>query len=126
MDRVCQALEVEAQEMEHRRVEIGDAHPVGDGFVAEFVGGAVDVAGLDAAAGEPAGEAARVVVAAVARFRDRQPAEFAAPHHKGLVQQTEPIQIGDQGRRRPVGPAQFSRRPVSRFVCWSQTKSMKT
>ncbi len=71
MDLVGQALEVEAQEVKHRCVEIGDTHAIGHGLVAKFVGSAVDVARLDAAAGEPAAEAARVVVAAIARFRDR-------------------------------------------------------
>ena len=53
--------------------------PVVDGLVAELVGRAVDVARLEAAAGQPQAEGVAVVVAAVAVLRDRQPAELAGP-----------------------------------------------
>ena len=91
---------VDAKAVQDRRVQIVDMHGVFDDVVAEFVGFAVDDAGLDAAAGHPDREAARVVVAAVvfagqpALAVDR-PAKFAAPDHECIVEQTAPLEIGD-------------------------------
>ena len=56
---------VEAEGVQQRRVQVGDADDVLDGRVAEVVGRAVDVALLEAAAGEPQREGVAVVVAAV-------------------------------------------------------------
>src|SRR3954447_20912875 len=56
-------LVVEAQEVEDRGVEVVDLDLVFDGVIAVVVGGAMDGAPLDPAAGEPDGEAVRVVVA---------------------------------------------------------------
>ena len=58
-----------------------------DGLEAEFVGGAVSDAALEAAAGHQHGEAVGIVIAAVAAFGNRRAAEFAAPDHQGFVQQ---------------------------------------
>ena len=58
-------LVVEAEKVEHGGVEVVDVDGVHLGFEAEFVCRAVDVAGADAAACEPCGEAVGVVVAAV-------------------------------------------------------------
>src|SRR5438128_2650441 len=59
-----QALVVDAAKLEHGGVEVVDVADVFDGAVAQFVGGAVDGAGLDAAAGEEDGKGEDVVVAA--------------------------------------------------------------
>ena len=56
---------VEAELAEDGGVDVGDIVPVFDGVEAQLVGGAVDDAAPDAGAGEPDGEAVRVVVAAV-------------------------------------------------------------
>ena len=40
---------IEAEDVQHRRMQIVDVHPVLDGVIAELVGGAVDEALLDAA-----------------------------------------------------------------------------
>src|SRR5207302_8128249 len=78
-----------------------------DDVVGEIIRLAVDGAALDAAAGHPDGEAARVVVAAVVGLRqpalrvDRA-AELAAPQHERLVQQTALFQILHQVPRRLV------------------------
>ena len=85
---VGEGLVVEAEEVEDRGVEVVDVDLVLDGLEAELVGGAVDVAALDAAAGQPHGEAVVVVVAAVhlalvraggGQLDGRRPAELAAP-----------------------------------------------
>src|SRR4051812_49371277 len=62
---VGELLVVDAHQMQDRRVQVVHVDLVGDGGDAELVGGAVDVAPLDAAAGEPHGEARAVVVAAL-------------------------------------------------------------
>ena len=74
------------------------------GGVAEVVGRAVDVAALEAAAGQPEGEAVAVVVAAVGPLRDRQPAELARPEDDRRVEQPALLQVADQGRAGLVGP----------------------
>ena len=66
---VGETLVVEPELMKQRGVEIVDVHRFLDGTEAEFVGGAVDVAALHSAAGEPGGEAEMVVVAAFHRPR---------------------------------------------------------
>ena len=75
-----------------------------DGGVAEVVGCAVDVAPLEAAAGEPEGEAVPVVVAAVGALRDREPAEFPGPDDDRLVEQPALLEVADEGRAGLVGP----------------------
>src|SRR5262245_48152898 len=77
-------LVVEADEVEDGGVEVVDVDAVFDGLVAEFVGGAVDVAALDAAAGEPHGEAEAVVVATLVALGSGGAAEFTAPDHQRL------------------------------------------
>ena len=62
---VGELLVVEAQQVQDRGVQVVDVDRVLDGLEAELVGRAVDVAALDAAAGQPHGEAVVVVVAAV-------------------------------------------------------------
>lgn len=62
---VGEAFVVEAEEVEHGGVKVVHVEAVGDGGVTNFIGCTVGVAGFGAAAGEPGGEAARVVVAAV-------------------------------------------------------------
>ena len=74
---------VEAQGVEQGGLEVVDGDDVLDGGVAEVVGRAVDVAPLEAAAGQPEREAVAVVVAAVGPLRDRQAAELAGPEDDG-------------------------------------------
>src|SRR5262245_2003533 len=60
---VEELIVVEAQQVQNGRVPVGHAHPVLDGGQAEFVGGAVGGAALDAGAGHPSAEGVLVVVA---------------------------------------------------------------
>ena len=87
-------------------------HTLDGRLVADLVRLAVADAPLDAAAGQPGGEAVGVVVAAglVAGLRDRQAAELAAPDHQRLVEQPALGQVGQQRRR----PACRSRRRTAR------------
>src|SRR3954454_6411820 len=79
-----------------------DADLVLDGLEAELVGGAVDVAALDAAAGHPDGETVVVVVAAVHLAHVRAgggeldgggAAELAAPDDQGVLEHPALLQI---------------------------------
>ena len=76
-------------------MEVVDVDRVLDGLEAELVGGAVDVAALDAAAGQPHGEAVVVVVAAVhlagvgagrGQLDGRRAAELAAPDDERVLE----------------------------------------
>lgn len=62
---VGEAFVIEAEEVEHGGMEIVHVEAIGDCGVTDFIGGTVGVAGFGAATGEPSGETARVVVAAV-------------------------------------------------------------
>src|SRR5262249_25772526 len=78
---------VEAEQVQDGSVQVVDVDRLFDGLVAELVGCAVDMAALDATAGQPNGEAPVVVIAAVAGLAvdqlDRgRPAEFAAANHQ--------------------------------------------
>ena len=84
-------------------MQVVDVHDVFDGLVAEFVGGAVDRASLDAAAGQPDGKAPVVVVAAQARLAvdhldGRRPAELAATKDQRLFKQPALLEVGQKGR----------------------------
>ena len=88
-------------------MQVVDVDRVLDGLVAELVGRAVGRAALDAAAGQPDGEAPVVVVAAHRRLAAdqldrRRAAELAAADHQRLVEQAAPLQIGQQRRDRAV------------------------
>ena len=76
------------------------------GAVAELVGGAEGEAGLDAAAGQPDGEAVGVVVAAGAVLLGvGGAAELAAPPDERVLEQAAPLQVGEQAGDRPVDGA---------------------
>ena len=83
---------VDAQAMQQGGVQVVDVDRIPDDVVPEVVGGAVGDPGPDAPAGQPDGEAAGMVVAAV--VVGRQPAlavdgsaELAAPDDQGLIEQ---------------------------------------
>ena len=109
---VGEAGVVEAEEVEHGGVQVVDVDRLVRGGEAEFVGAAVDLAPLDATAGEPAGEAVVVVVAAVhlAHVRARRgeldggrAAELAAPDDQRVLEHPALLQVLHQRRARAVG-----------------------
>ena len=63
--RDLEPVRIEPEQVQHRRVDVGDVVPVLDGVETQLVGRAVHDASLDAAAGHPDREAVVVVVAAV-------------------------------------------------------------
>ncbi len=94
---VGEAGVVEAEEVEDRGVQVVDVHAVLLGAEADGVGGAEEGAALDAAAGEPGGEAVGVVVAAGAALGHGHAAELAAPDDERALEQAAALQVGEQG-----------------------------
>lgn len=85
-EAVGECFVVHAEEVEDGGPEVVDRAGVGDGMVAEFIGGSVHVAWADAAAGEPEAEAERIVVAS-ASLAEGSAAEFAAEDDEGFVEE---------------------------------------
>src|SRR6185369_12618358 len=92
---------VDAEAMQHGRVEVVNVHCVADDVVAEIVRFAVSQSGPDAAASEPDGKAARMMVAAIIVSREWTlaidgSAELAAPDDECVVEQTALFEIPDK------------------------------
>ena len=102
-DAVGQSRVIDPAEVQHRGVEVVEVGDVLDGLHAELVGGAVDRAAPDAAAGQEDGEALRVVVAAVGAGGVGRPAELAGPEDQRALEQPALLEVLDQGGDRPVG-----------------------
>jgi len=99
---------VEAEQVQQRRLVVVVVDHVLHGMVAEVVGGAVDMAGPEAAPCQPVRKAERVVIAADALqtgvvLDDRQPAHFAAPVDHRRIEQTAALEVAHQGGDRLVG-----------------------
>ena len=98
---IREAFVVEAEQVEQRGVEVVDVHGVFGDLVTEVVGCAVGDPGFHAAAGHPNGERVLVVVAskfggragAGIGLRHRRAAEFAAPDHECIFEETTLFQI---------------------------------
>ena len=91
---VGEAGVVEAEEVEEGGVEVMDVDFVFDRFVAELVGVAEGLAPLYPAAGQPHGEAAAVVVAALGPFGPGGAAEFPPPDDERFVEQAAALEVG--------------------------------
>ena len=72
---------IQARGVQQRRVEIVHVHLIRDGVVAEFVRRSVCQTALEAAAGEPDGEAGGIVIAAGAVLLGVGVRPNSAPHH---------------------------------------------
>ena len=96
---ISQPLVVEAQQMQHRCVQIMHVHRLLDDVVTKFIRAAVGDALLHAAAREQHGEGILVMVAAGLRaapgLLHRRPAKLAAPDDECLVEQSALLQVLD-------------------------------
>src|SRR5262245_41279988 len=93
-----EALVIEPQKLQDRRVPVAQMNGVFDDVIREVVGLAVNHAAFDAAAAHPDRKAPRVMVASVIllgepALRINRPAKFAAPNDQRLVQQPALLQI---------------------------------
>lgn len=77
---------IQAEQVEDGGVEVVHVKFVFNGHVSPFVGGAVGIAGSNAAAGQPDGEASRIVIAPVVVLGEGSAAEFAAPPDEGVLE----------------------------------------
>ena len=86
----CEALVVNTQQVQDRRVEVVNVDPVLDGPKANLIGRPVGDAPLHSPASEPLGERVRIMVSAwlLAGLGDWQSAEFAAPNHQRVVKES--------------------------------------
>ena len=92
---------VDAEGMLDGGMDVGDAYGIfvqGVNFSPVGVGGAVDVAGAEAAAGEGDGEAGGPVIAAVGGINFGRAAKFAGADDDGVVKQFAP-RPGSRQRR---------------------------
>ena len=92
-----EALVVDAELVEDGGPEVVDGGDVGEGAVAEFVGGTVGDAAFDAGAGEPEAEAVGVVVAAVGALGEGGATEFAGEDDEGFFEEAAVVEIGEEG-----------------------------
>ena len=97
-----QAFVIEAEEMQHRRVQVVDRHRILDGPEPEVVGRSMDGTALDAAAGHPEREAPMVVVPALRRSRSVLPhlhrrcsPELPSAQNERALQHAALLQIRD-------------------------------
>ena len=110
----CELFVVDAELVQDRRVQVVDVDRIADDVVAVVVGLTVRDARLDAAAGHPDCEAARVMIAAVVRggqvaLAVDGAAELAAPDDERVVEQPAPLQVENQSRTRLVDVARLIR-----------------
>ena len=114
---VGEALVVEAEQLQHRRMEVADVNRILDDVVGEVVGLAVGLATPGTAAGHPHREAARMVVAAVVLARhaplgiDRPP-KLTAPDNERRVEEAAALQILDEAPASLVDVLALHRQPA--------------
>ena len=74
---ISQSFVIQSHEMQHGGMQVMDVHPVFDGLISELVGRAERHAPANAAAGEPHGETACVVITT---FLDRKSTRLNSSH----------------------------------------------
>ena len=87
--------------IEDGSVQLIEMHGIVGDVVAKIIGGTVGDAGLDAGAGDPHAEIARVMIAPVILARElalaiHRATEFTAEDHECVIQQTALLQIFHQ------------------------------
>ncbi len=106
---VGEPLMIEAQEVQHRGLNVVHVDAVLDDIETQVIRRPVRQPGLDPSAGKPHRVRLRMVVASQAasqgrvRFDHRRAAEFASPDHQRFVQEAALLEIGDQRRRALIG-----------------------
>ncbi len=93
---------VDAQQCEHRGVQVVDVDFVFYGAEAEVVRCANRLATKNAAAGHPDAETVRTVVAALVALQHWCATELAAPHNQRAVEQAAPLEVRQQRGNRLV------------------------
>ena len=88
-------------------MDVVDVHGVVDGVHAEVIGAAVCQTALEAAAGQPKGEAAMMMTATdlhfAVGFLKRGPAEFRGPDDQRFIEHSARLEVGDERREALIG-----------------------
>ena len=90
---VGKLLVIDAEAMQHGRVEVMNVHGLVDNVIAKIIGFTVDNTWLHTTTSHPFGVATGMVVPSVVSFRqaalaiDRSP-KFSTPNHQRIVEQT--------------------------------------
>src|SRR5262249_31049956 len=93
VEEIGQLRVIDAEQVQHRGVQVMDGDGLLLGFIPELVAGSDDLTAFDAGAGHPYGHGAGVVVAADALLRDRHAAEFAVPDDERVVEEAAGLEI---------------------------------
>src|SRR4051812_43646699 len=99
----CQALVIDAQQVQDRGVQVMHSANAINGVHAHFIGGAVDGSAFGAAAGEPDAKSLGMVIAAVRSGRMGRAAKLARPDDERFVEQAALLEILDQCGNRLIG-----------------------
>src|SRR4029077_9173012 len=107
LELIRQSLVIYSQAVQNGGLQIVHMDGIGYDVVAIIVGLADAYAALDAASGRPHRKAARMVIAPVIGLCKRtlavdRPAEFTAPDHQRVVEQSALFEVLDQPRRRLI------------------------
>ena len=77
---------IQAQAVEHRRVQVMHLDLTFYGLVSKLVGRSVNDAPLDSSTGDPNGKPEGVMVPTVGSLGEWRAAEFAGPDHHGRIE----------------------------------------
>ena len=110
LEFVSHLLMIDAHAVKNRRVQVVYLNRITRDVVAVIIRLTQAHAGLDAAAREPYGKAARVMIASVIvggelALRVNGASEFAAPNHECVIEHSTLFQILNERRRWLVGVA---------------------
>ena len=92
-----------SQLVEDCRVDVAKMVGAVDRLEANRVGSADDPAALDTTASHPHREPQIMMIAPLAGFRFRRPAELATPHDERAIKQSTPLEILEQAGDRFIG-----------------------
>lgn len=85
---------IEAKKMEDGGIEIVDREDVLHCLVTEFISSTMTYPGPDPCSREPCSEAVRIMVSALGALLEHgHAAEFSAPHHQGVLEQSPLLEI---------------------------------
>ena len=101
---VRQSFVIHSQQMQDRGMQIVDMDLALGGPEAQFIGRAVNVAGLDSATRHPHCEGIDMMIAAkaFARFSHRRAPELTPPYHQRVLQQPTRLEVQHKCRRRLI------------------------
>src|SRR5882724_4940650 len=92
IERVCQTLMVESEQMQDSGVEIENRYGLLGNLVSEVIAAADNLAARNAAARHPDAEGVRIMVASDAALRNGHATELGMPYHQRLVEHAAAFQ----------------------------------